>query len=555
MDILFYILLSFWSQTDWSGGSGQGLWSDTTKFFNKSRISNTRISGCILLDAPGGWSATGVLEGANNIWALLETQDSIIYVGGDSAALKGYVFSSDNLGNTWTNTNLPTCNWVHSLIEYHTGTIYAGTDQGVLKYDGSWSSTGLSEKVNTLIETSDSILYAGTFDGKIYKSQDGSSWAPVTVNNALRIWDIIEVSDTLYAAGTREIGANEYAGVFKSVDGITFDTTCFPHIDRTIYSLLYAADAKIYAGTGPDSGEVFKTSDGGSSWAATQKMEYAECVYSLLQNDYGTIYAGTGTLGGYLYKTTNGGVSWAYESISPTINSIYSLLQSFNSFLFVGATKGVGSNSGVWKAGYYLSGGLKSSSYEAYTTNEVNYDSVIWDVDLHSGNIEVWVRTNTIADMYGVDSFRIMNSGDTIPAAFDNKRYIQYQVKLLSPTVDSTPIFKEIKIYYRPGVGVEDRSQKTEIRLEVYPNPTLQVASIRYQVVPAKLDFAGSTSKGSVKIGVYDASGRLVKNLVNGYRAGSYQVDWDTEGLAGGVYFIKLDSDNYRMTKKLILLK
>jgi hypothetical protein len=464
--------------------------------------------------------------------------------------MKGFVFKSSDLGNTWTNTSIPSCAWVHDFVEYHTGTIYAGTDQGLFKYDGSWQSAGLPLPVNTLIQTSDSVLYAGTWDGEIHKSGDGTSWSQVTVNNAERIWDLIEVNDTLYAGGTR---TGTMSGVFKSVDGITFDTTCFPHKDKVVYALLVAQDSKIYAGTGPDSGKVFKTSDGGNTWDTTQTLQYANSIQSLLQADYGTICAaGRGGFSGYFYRSNNGGQTWSFELISTTVNNVYSLFQAHNAFLFAGTNKGAGSNTAVWKAGYHATGQLKSSSYHADPGDVVNYGSVSWDADLNSGDVEVWIRTNTAPDMYGTDSFQVMQSGDTIPNAFDNKGYIHYQIKLSSPTADSTPIFNYVKIYYTPYIGVQETLCTSHPSLSCIPNPVSCATTITY-VIPRSSENDVST----IGLGVYDSSGRLVKKLVDSEKPpGHYNVDWNTGELPSGLYFAKLTvSDHYASTQKVIFLK
>ncbi|MBI4723450.1 MAG: hypothetical protein HY769_10750 [Candidatus Stahlbacteria bacterium] len=127
--------------------------------------------------------------------------------------------------------------------------------------------------------------------------------------------------------------------------------------------------------------------------------------------------------------------------------------------------------------------------------------------------------------------------------------------------------------YNAAGVEGRDSSPSAQNdRLEVYPNPTLQVASIRYQVVPLGWDLAVSTSKCSVKVGLYDITGRFVRIIYSGVQGKGYyevEIEGDHKGspLQAGIYFIKLEAvpvnrdfgsastGDYRETQKLILLK
>ena len=80
--------------------------------------------------------------------------------------------------------------------------------------------------------------------------------------------------------------------------------------------------------------------------------------------------------------------------------------------------------------------------------------------------------------------------------------------------------------------------------------------------------FSGETStaftltrRSSITIGVYDAAGRLVANLLKGERqAGTYSQAWDGrnargEEMASGVYFFRLDAGEIVQTRKMILLR
>jgi hypothetical protein len=61
---------------------------------------------------------------------------------------------------------------------------------------------------------------------------------------------------------------------------------------------------------------------------------------------------------------------------------------------------------------------------------------------------------------------------------------------------------------------------------------------------------------GLVKVAVYDISGRMVAELVNGYMAsGTYPVVWDAQELSSGVYMVNMTAGNYSTIQKVMLIK
>jgi flagellar hook assembly protein FlgD len=66
---------------------------------------------------------------------------------------------------------------------------------------------------------------------------------------------------------------------------------------------------------------------------------------------------------------------------------------------------------------------------------------------------------------------------------------------------------------------------------------------------------------GRVQLGVYDASGRLMRRLVDGERrAGAETVVWNGTSESGsrlepGVYFVRLAGPGTQMTRKIVLLR
>ena len=61
---------------------------------------------------------------------------------------------------------------------------------------------------------------------------------------------------------------------------------------------------------------------------------------------------------------------------------------------------------------------------------------------------------------------------------------------------------------------------------------------------------------GVVHITLYDAAGRCVQEISNAYlQPGMYQQQIDLAGIAQGVYFLRLESDNEVITRKTIVLR
>jgi flagellar hook assembly protein FlgD len=84
-----------------------------------------------------------------------------------------------------------------------------------------------------------------------------------------------------------------------------------------------------------------------------------------------------------------------------------------------------------------------------------------------------------------------------------------------------------------------------------HPNPFSLSTSIRYEIAEA----------GKVSLAVYDATGRIVRTLVDeSLVAGFYSATWDgrtSEGnpVPNGVYFYRLTSGGNNLTAKTVLMR
>ena len=101
-----------------------------------------------------------------------------------------------------------------------------------------------------------------------------------------------------------------------------------------------------------------------------------------------------------------------------------------------------------------------------------------------------------------------------------------------------------------PGTnGVQQTVQLTPATYKLeqnYPNPFNPTTVISYQL-PAS---------GHVSLKVYDVLGREVATLVNENKpAGNYTAQFNASKLVSGVYFYRIDTDNFVQTKKMVLIK
>jgi hypothetical protein len=79
-----------------------------------------------------------------------------------------------------------------------------------------------------------------------------------------------------------------------------------------------------------------------------------------------------------------------------------------------------------------------------------------------------------------------------------------------------------------------------------YPNPFYSVTTIKYYI----------DKPTHVSLKIFNAVGKEIVILVDGFQiAGEHQVTWKPEGLVGGIYLSRLQTDDFSETKKLLLQK
>ena len=107
---------------------------------------------------------------------------------------------------------------------------------------------------------------------------------------------------------------------------------------------------------------------------------------------------------------------------------------------------------------------------------------------------------------------------------------------------------EQMNVYYATLTDMKEKELKVKgySLSQNYPNPFNPSTTISYTI----------PKSGFVQLKVYDLLGREVASLVDKERAvGNYKVEFNASNLTSGIYFYRLQSNNFTETKKLAILK
>ena len=108
------------------------------------------------------------------------------------------------------------------------------------------------------------------------------------------------------------------------------------------------------------------------------------------------------------------------------------------------------------------------------------------------------------------------------------------------------PVFENNQLFMISFNGVETQLPTEYTLKSAYPNPFNPTTNIEY----------GLPKDSFVSIAIYDIRGRMVDELINTNQlAGYHKLMWDAGTQASGLYFIKLKSNKFYKTKKVILVR
>ncbi|MDP9132221.1 MAG: hypothetical protein M3M98_03690 [Nitrospirota bacterium] len=257
---------------------------------------------------------TSVNEGLTDPFVLCLTtaKDGAIYAG----TFRGGVFRSRDAGKIWQAVNKGLKRLEIKALMMDTKGLYAGTGDGVYLLNAAqdqWKvvTTGLDEVlVHALARTTDGTLYAGT-SGKGIHSYKGRAEGWIRLRQGLRDHEGLVENFIRVLAVDKEQGV--YAGtfdggVFRSGDG---GKTWLP-ISRALPNDsirgLISNDRGVYVATGRG---IFKSVDKGRQWVPLNKGLSNLSIQVLIEGEKGGFYAGTSS---GVFRSDDDGLTWTAVS-------------------------------------------------------------------------------------------------------------------------------------------------------------------------------------------------------------------------------------------------
>jgi len=319
---------------------------------------------------------------------------------------------------------------------------------------------------------------------------------------------------------------------------------------NNIFSILVMDNNQtVYIGTRTG---VLKSTDGGFGFIPVNNGITANSwVRDLAAKNDGSIYAAT-TNG--VFRSTNTGTSWQqFTGVAPG-DTVVKICIYDDPETDVGDQQVIGgtNNGRAYEEGAEL---FLAIFFTANNTNEISGFEALgpamflsqFNESGLSGDVHKFFQVNgwqSVGQNEGLPGMRPISSIAADPTSrfdfFNAQIYLGYYEGISG----GAKVFKRTF-----PIGIQQISSEVPNRfslLQNYPNPFNPMTRIKFNI----------TKASNVNITVFDVLGRHITTLVNEkLNAGTYETDWNANNMPGGVYFYKIESDEFTETKKMILVK
>lgn len=350
-------------------------------------------------------------------------------------------------------------------------------------------------------------LYAGSI---YYTSNGGVNWIRKIYSECLRVMDITFLNEN---TGFNACSNEYFFGGFESL------------------------------------GAIEKTTNAGLNWTVvTQSNKHHFEFHKIAFKNSLTGYA----LGYYwddtsrdtvmLFKTTNSGDNWErFKNITSVaggkIQPFYSPLGLYvkNNNIYIMGKDSVflrSTDEGInWQKIYYV-------PFKRHMDfNFINSDTG-WIVFQNENDTTNIMKTTT----GGANWFNVRNP-------FSNLlRSIMFVNDMTGYAVGNGVILKSVTGGITDVKQISDEIPNSFNLFQNYPNPFNGISVIRFSITQSVNE--------NVKLSIYDAQGKFVETLINNVlQPGEYEIKWDSKLNASGVYFYKLELNEFSEIRRMVLIK
>ena len=389
------------------------------------------------------------------------------------------------------------------------------------KADWQQQTSGVTDDLFSVHFININTGWAVGTNGKIlFTSNGGTTWSPQTSGTTQTLFDVKFPSalNGFIIGGLNTFLKTTNGGVNWVSLGVA-NMTSTNDLDFIDNNTGYVCGAD---------GDVSRTTNGGVNW--TKFDISASDLFTIKVLNASTVVAAG--VGGFVYKTTNSGANWV-QQVTGTNNFVSSIVFTDNN------------------NGYFTTLGLTEAVFRT-TNGGTNWTSVTSPGNTSGLNGLSMVNSSMV---YGVGPEgkirRTTNSGSTweTQPSGDTTSFLR-AIFMVDGNIgyvagNGGRILKTVN----GGIGIQQISTNVPEGFELsqnYPNPFNPVTNINFSI----------PKTGVVKLTVYDASGRETATLFNGrLSAGTYNYDFDASLLASGIYFYKLESNEFMQTRKMVLVK
>ena len=374
------------------------------------------------------------------------------------------------------------------------------------------------DEINCLaVNPSSTYLLAGTEgDGAFISTNSGDSWT--AINNGLTnlLVYAFTMNDTYLFVGTDE-------GVSRSTDNGSNWTPVNNGLTNQFVQALIVNGTYLFAGT--SGGGAFRSTNNGDSWEEINNGLTRPVVIDFAVSGTNLFAA---TVYGGVFLSTNNGNNWTEVNTGLT-NYVILALCTNDINIFAGTLEGVfhSTNNGS----NWTQVGLMTSYVGAFATSGNNLFAGTEQngVFLSSNNGGSWSEVNTGLTNHYIGALAV--SGTYLFAGTSGDGVWRRPLSEMITSVWETT-WNDLPIEYKLGQN--------------YPNPFNPATTIRYSIP--------QTSQVIIK--VFDILGNEMETLINEEKpVGNYEIEFDASKLPSGVYFYRLQADNFIETKKMALMK